>query len=413
MGKNAKDKTPPVKPVIKAELSGKNKKWRIAAVILLLILGASLIAFSAVRLLGKGKGYTEIKAEDSVFSEFFKLHYDIGASGAAASAEYRKVRDVYSKALDKYAKLFSSDTDYSGIVNIRYINLHPNEEISVDPALFEALKKLETMGDGQHYLGITLEIYGAVFSSSGDGYAAAQDPKRDAAMGDINRMACEFSRDRDAVNIEFLADNKIRLNVCEEYMTFASEYGFTNYIDLGIFTSAFIVDATAEALTEEGLTYGSISSYDGFSRNLDTRDIDYSFSFYSKYGDTVYPVCDVSYKGSISSYAPKTYPTGKIDALDFYLYSDGVSAHKFIDTESGEYKSSLPDLLLASRDESCFSLAIRAYNALVRDSFDEELLTGISAAWLEGNTVRHMGDEVEISNPYSDEEVSFIIAKSK
>ena len=90
-----------------------------------------------------------------------------------------------------------------------------------------------------------------------------------------------------------------------------------------------------------------------------------------------------------------------------------MSAHKFIDTESGEYKSSLPDLLLASRDESCFSLAIRAYNALVRDSFDEELLTGISAAWLEGNTVRHIGDEVEISNPYSDEKVSFIIAKSK
>jgi hypothetical protein len=222
-------------------------------------------------------------------------------------------------------------------------------------------------------------------------------------------MACEFSRDRDAVNIEFLEDGKIRLNVSEEYMAFAAEYGFTNYIDLGIFTNAFIVDAVSQALTEEGLTYGSISSYDGFSRNLDTRDIDYSFSFYSKYEDTVYPVCDVVYSGNIASYAPKTYPTGEVDALDFYLYSDGGSAHRFIDPISGEYKSTISDLLLASDEADCSSLALKAYRAIVGDSFGLEDVAGVSAVWLDGKTVRHYGNMIEVTSPYKDEKIEFSI----
>lgn len=409
MRKYAKDKRPTVKPVIKAELSAENKKWRIAAVVLLLILGASLVAFSAARLLGRGKGYTEISADDSVFSEFFTLHYDIGASGATASAEHRRVRSVYTEALDKYCRIFSSDTEYAGVFNIAYINAHVGEDITVDEALYSALSKMEREGEGQHYFGISLEIYDAVFSSSEDGYAILQDPVKNEEMKSINQRACDAVRDRSAVNLMLLGNNTVRLEVGAEYLEFASEYGLSRYIDLGIFENAFITDAIADALISEGMTLGAVSSYDGYARNLDVRDMDYSFSFYAKSGDAVYPVCDVGYSGGVATYTARTYPTGEVDALDFYLYSDGVSAHRFIDSVTGEYKSTLPELLVASVDKKCSDLAFEAYRLLVSDSYDVSSVSGISAVWLEGNVVRHVGNDVSLSDPFRSEKIEFVI----
>ena len=172
-------------------------------------------------------------------------------------------------------------------------------------------------------------------------------------------------------------------------------------------------NAIADALISEGMTLGAVSSYDGYARNLDVRDMDYSFSFYAKSGDAVYPVCDVGYSGGVATYTARTYPTGKLDALDFYLYSDGVSAHRFIDSATGEYKSTLPELLVASVDKKCSDLAFEAYRLLVSDSYDASSVSGISAVWLDGKTVRCMGNDIEIANPYGDDEVNFIIAKSK
>jgi hypothetical protein len=225
----------------------------------------------------------------------------------------------------------------------------------------------------------------------------------------INKTACEFAADESSVSLELLGNNKLKLEVSEEYRKFAADFEFSRYIDLGIFTNAFVVDAICTALFEENLTLGAISSYDGFARNLDGRDKNYSFTFMAKHSDAVYPVCSATYNGNITTYTAKTYPTSTLDVFDFYLYSDGVSAHRFIDKDTGEYKSALPELLLTSKREDCVSLALRAYSALVSSSLNEAALEGVGAVWLDETTVRHQGEEIELSSPYSDEGVSFII----
>jgi hypothetical protein len=98
-----------------------------------------------------------------------------------------------------------------------------------------------------------------------------------------------------------------------------------------------------------------------------------------------------------------------VDALDFYLYSDGGSAHRFIDPISGEYKSTISDLLLASDEADCSSLALKAYLAIVGDSFGLEDVVGVSAVWLDGKTVRHYGNMIEVTSPYKDEKIEFSI----
>ncbi len=411
MRKYAKDKRPNIKPITKVELNDKNKKWRITAIVILLAIGAGLLASAAVNLFGKSDGYVEVEAENSVFSDFFTLNYDIGASGATASVEYRTVRTAYTDALNKYCRLFSADTMYQDVKNIAYINSHPGEDIEVDPVLYAALLRMENEGQGRHYLGISLEIYDALFCLEGDGYAVNQDPTKNLELKAINLTACEFARDREAVKLSFLGDNRIRLDVSAEYAAFALEHSFSRFIDLGIFESAFVVDAISDVLVGAGLTLGAISSYDGYTRNLDTRDLEYSFSFYAKSGEVVYPVCDVEYKGSIATYCARTYPISNMDALDYYLYATGDSAHRFIDPQNGEYRSTLDELLLISAGKDCASLALIAYSSITSDSFDASDLSGISAAWLDGQTVRYVGNDVTLTSPYSDDKIAFIIEK--
>lgn len=409
MRKYAKDTRPDVKPVIKVELNGENKKWRIVAIALLIALGVTLIASAGVKLLGKNKGYVEIEVEDSIFADFFTLNYDIGASGVVASVDYRTVREAYTDALNKYCRLFSADTEYEQLVNIAYINAHPGEDIKVDPVLYSALLKMENEGEGRHYLGISLEIYDALFYLEGDDYAAEQDPSKNEELRAINLQACEFARDRESVKLTFLGNDTLRLDIGEEYASFAVKHGFSRYIDLGIFENAFVTDAIADLLVGKGMTLGAISSYDGYTRNLDTRDLDYSFSFYAKSDDVVYPVCDVKYKGSIATYSARTYPISDTSALDFYLYATGESAHRFIDPISGEYKSSIDEILLTSNSKSCASLALIAYSTIASDSFNGAELSGVDAVWLDGKTVRYIGSGISISSPYSDENIAFSI----
>ena len=91
-----------------------------------------------------------------------------------------------------------------------------------------------------------------------------------------------YANDPDAVDLELLGDNRVRLHVSEEYLAFAAENGIDSFIDFYWMKNAFIVDYLAESLADAGFTNGSISSYDGFVRNLDERDVSYSFNIYDR-----------------------------------------------------------------------------------------------------------------------------------
>ena len=410
MSKYAKDKRPTVKPVIKAELSEKNKWVRVIAIAVLLVLGVGAIVYSAVRFFGNTRGYTEIKA-DSVYSDLFVLNYDIGASGASASSEKRRVSELYSDTLDRYSRLLSSDTEYMGVYNIYYINSHPGEDIKIDAFLYSALKTMEQSGERLHYLGTVLELYDSVFSSSEDAYAAMNDPKKDVEAREFCKKSAEYANDEKSVSLKFLEDNTVRLELSDEYAEFTASFGLSRYIDLGVFENAFIVDGIAEAMVAENMTFGAISSYDGYARNLDERGEEYSFSVYGKYSDTVYPACSASYTGKISTVAFKSYPTTGLGALGYYMYADGEVANSFIDKATGLSRTSLSDLLLADKDDNCVSLALKAYSNFTSEAFDKGDLEGASAVWIEENKIFKIGDALTLGSAYSDDNVSFEISE--
>ena len=50
-------------------------------------------------------------------------------------------------------------------------------------------------------------------------------------------------------------------------------------------------------MLENGYTRGVISSYDGFFRNLDERDVSYSFHIFDRVGQDIYPAAVMEYNG--------------------------------------------------------------------------------------------------------------------
>ncbi len=409
MAKNAKDKRPTVKPVIKAELTENNKTVRLIAVVVLLALGVTAIVYAAAAFFGNSKGYTEIDA-NGVYSDMFILNYDIGASGASASSDNRRISKIYSDSLDRFCSLLSSDTEHLGKRNLYYINHHAGEDIEVDPFLYSALLAMEESGSRFLYLGLVLEWYDSLFSASEDVYAEMNDPKRDAESAEICKAAARYASDPDAINLKLLGNNTVRLEISEEYTAFAASFGGERFLDFGVFENAFVVDGIAEAMIAENMTYGAISSYDGYSRNLDGRDRGYSFTVSGKYVDKVYPVCVASYEEKIASATFKSYPTAGLGSIGYYMYSDGESAHMFIDAKTGLCKNSLNDLLVASSEKSCVELALAAYGAFVADEFDSDSLLGVCAVWVEGSTVCKTGDALSLGQFYSDKDVSFELA---
>ena len=56
------------------------------------------------------------------------------------------------------------------------------------------------------------------------------------------------------------------------------------------------------------------------------------------------------------------------------------------------------------------SLALRGYSALVASELRTDALDGVFAAWLDGYTVKSLKcDGIELSSPFANEEITFVI----
>ena len=130
-------------PVTKIDLKDdKNNKFRLAAALLFLVIGAGLLAYAFTALLNGNSGWTEIKADSASelnCSEDFVFLYELGAGDTSATAENKAIRILYTDAVEKAYQLFNNDQSFDGVNNVYYINQHPNEVIEVDPVLYNAI----------------------------------------------------------------------------------------------------------------------------------------------------------------------------------------------------------------------------------------------------------------------------------
>lgn len=390
------------------ELSEKHVGLRFALVAVLLLIGLACIAFFLISLLSEEDGWqvvTPSGVEISTLEAEYTLNYNLGSGEASATNEKKALQSDYSGALERAYKIFDIYATYDDVVNLKYINSHFNETLSVSNLLYDAFEAVEQNGSRMIYLGPIHAEYRNVFGSSDDVNAAICDPTKNENAAEYVEQVLGFANDPDAVSVELLGNNKLRLNVSQGYLAFIEEYQIDCCIDFSWIANAFVVDHVADLLISKGYTHGNISSYDGYIRYLDRKDNSYTVDVFDLNGSIVYPAALADCKNVSAMVFWRNYPLNELDAGCYYPYSDGSIANRYIDVEDGAYKAAIANILCYSESKTCAEIALSLADVVIAETLDEARIMqmkedNIFSVWTYNCVVNYNEKELNISKLY-------------
>ena len=417
MGRTAKNRsTPHLPPVKRIELSAAHTRLRAALALLLLAVGLGAFGYALTTLLTPETGWIEIEANPSAelnCAEDFVFLYPLGATGASPTVEKKALATLYTQATVTAHQLFTNDADYDGLRNVRFLNRHPNEELAVDPALYNAFAQIAASGDRSLYLAPIFSTYDGIFYCADDALTADFDPRQSDELRAWFLDLCSYANDPAQVNLDLLGENRVRLSVSDDYLAYAEAEGIESFIDFYWMKNAFIADYLADALILGGYRIGTLSSFDGFSRNLDAgSSTSYSLNIYDRVGQNIYPAATMRYSGARSIVSLRNYPANGRDALRFYSFANGEIRNPYLDARDGLCRSALNDLTAYSADKSCAEILLELIPIYIADEFDPVSLdalaaSGIRTIYCEDRTIHHTEPNLELTDLYSDDAIQY------
>ncbi|MCD7804308.1 MAG: hypothetical protein LUH03_04020 [Oscillospiraceae bacterium] len=393
------------KPVENVEISTSHIGLRIAAVVLLVLIAATAFGYAINGLFSGTDGWQQIEADVDDLSVATELTfmYDIGAGSESATTERKAIVVIYSDACETAYQLFTPDTEYEYVYNVWYINNHPNEEIVVDEVLYSALETMVESGGRELYLGPIYAEYESLCFSAEDWQAEEFDPLYNDVEAEYFAEVLGFAGTDEHVSIELLEDNTVILHVSDEYLKYAEEMEIDSFIDFSWMTNAFVVDYISDVMIENGYTAGIIGSNDGFTRNLGGCDELFSYTLYSREGNTVYSVADMIYEGTMSFVYAHDYAITSDDAMRYYTYENGEERSPYIDAADGLCKAATEDLVLYSDSATCADLLLGLVDTYIADTLDESKLEalaadGIHSVYYDGFTIVCTDNDIVLSD---------------
>lgn len=416
MGNKLKNERPRgLRPVKRIELSEKNVKQRWILIVVFLLIAVGALGYGLHALLSTEPGWVEIEAvsENMHCGEDFIFSYCLGRGEMASANEKRLVTALYSEAAVNAYRWFDRYQSFDGVVNLQYINTHPNEVLTVDPVLYQAFAKVLADGNRRLYLGALCEEYEVLFFGF-EHYAAAEDsdPYRNEEFRETCRQMAAYAADPEAITLELLGENRVRLSISEEYAAFGAANGVSAYIDFFRMKNAFVIDYIADVMLQNGLTHGCISSYDGYVRNLDTSGTEYTIHLFDLQGVNVYNVGSLYYQQPMAIVSLRSYAMGEKDATFFFPMSDGRTVTPYIDPADGMYRTSTDSLISVSGTMGCADVLLKMLPIYVSDEWSVEALNALSDAgvhsiWFGENTLYYNDAGLRFSDLYSGEDVSY------
>lgn len=394
MSKNGKDRRPGMSRIQNFQLSEKHIKlrWILVAILLGIAIVSFGVGFSSALNTEPGWQQVEVNTSDLNCGQDFVLMYEFGVDGVSATAEYKNVVSLYSNLVVRAYRLFTANSEAEEH-NVWFLNRHLNEEVSVPAELYDALELVNRYESRDPFLAPAVNMYHSVFLAENDGEAALYDPMRsDEQMGYV-REAAGFASDPAHISVELMGDRKVRLNVSQAYLTYAQENGIETFLDFGWMKNAFIADFLAESLANAGYTNGYLASFDGFTRNLDSRNQDYSFNLFDRLDNTITIPAVLSYQGPSAIVFLRNYPLTEQDRWHYYAYQDGGVTSVYLD-EKGVSRSSTDNLVSYSRQLGCVEILLQTAPVFLTQQLEEARLialaqAGIHSVWGEGSQLRY------------------------
>ena len=384
MGRTIRGRREPRLPrVEKIELSDSHVKGRLAAAVILLTAGVALLVFSLTGLLSADAGWQKIEVDaDGALhcGEDFTFLYELGKGEASVDSEKKALTFLYSDAAKTAYEIFNADVEIEGIANLWYINHHPNEEIAVDSALYNALSQVCEDGGRWIYLGPAYSVYDNLFYMTSSDGAVDFDPRLNPYIGNLFQKICRFARDPRAVSLELIGENTVRLNVSKEYLDFAEAEELEDFIDFYWLKNAFIADYMADRLLAEDYTHGVISSYDGFVRCFDESGTAFSYQLYHLQGDTPVPSAVMEYTGPQSFVTFKSYPLNPLDFQHYLILPDGSVRTPYLSPTDGLDRCAAEELTAYSRNAGCAEIALKTAPIYIADQFQKSASASLAEA---------------------------------
>lgn len=416
MGRTARERrTPYVPPVEKVELSEKNVGPRLILVVILLAVGLIAIGYGVNSLLSKESGWQEIEADsraDINCSGDFVFLYQLGVSGVSSTAENKALTMIYTDACVKAYELFHSKQAFEGVNNVYYINQHPNEEIVVDEVLYQAFELIQKQESRYLYMAPIYVRYDDIFACTDDSQIVDFDPYTDEVVAKEYAEVASYAADVAAVDVKLLGDNRVMLMVSDAYLAYAAENYITDFIDFAWMKNAFITDFLADTLLAKGYTKGSISSYDGFVRNMDGSGEAYSFNIFDRVDANVYQVAVMEYAGARSIVNLRSFPMSALDKNRYYELSNGEMRNAYLDVQDGRCKSAMSTMISYSEEKSCSQIALQMAPIYISDAFQSEKLSelaieGIHSVYCQDSMIAYTEVALILKDIYNVNNVSY------
>ncbi len=407
MGRTVKDpnrRRP--KPVQKVQLSEKNVGRRIVLVVLFLAIGSGFLVYGFMNFLHGETGWREISVRagsELSCGEDFTLKYNVGAGGVSAGGEAKALSLLYTDAAVKGYRLFNIDESFDDVTNLYDINQHPNEVLTVDEFLYDALKKVSDAGCREIYLGPLYASFENLCTSNDDAIAAQFDPEQDTDAAEEAAAVAAFAQNSDDISLEFPGENQVCLHVSDEYQAYAEEMGYTAYIDFFWMKNAFLIDYLADTIRNEGYMLGIISSKDGFVRCLDeTGEKSYQYPLYHLSETEIQPHGTMTYQGPKSIVFFHAYPAGGLDQYRYYQYQDGTMRTPYLGVSDGKDHTAASELIAYSGEHGCAETMLAALSdyqaeSLSRESLETLTSQGIYSVWFENDEVQTTDTDLTVT----------------
>ena len=247
MSRKERRKEPALTPKERVELSQKNIPLRIVLTVLALVLAGVCFANALDSSTAIPAGWQEIAPANpqTYAAQDFVLSYNLGAGQKSPKAELQALAPLYTKTLDvAYQSLANEPVE--GVSNLYTLNTQPNTEVRVNELLYDALGQLEASGSRRMYYAPMADQYLALFACTYDEEAEQFDPTRNPAAAAFAAEIATFAQDAASVRLVLLPEQTVRLEVSEEYLTYARENGVESFVDFGVLRNALLCDAVAE-----------------------------------------------------------------------------------------------------------------------------------------------------------------------
>lgn len=365
---------PSLRPVIRAELSDKNRtlRWILIIGFSCIALISLIIGLRAVLVTEPGWEIVESATTEVNTSADFVFSYCYGQTEEDSSTEKKRLTLLYSDLSVNAHRIFTQE--------MQKVNNAIEQPVTVDPALYEALDLVHRSGNRHLYLAPVYGVYNPIFLSSTEEEAEMYSPWHNREVGDYVEELASFCSDPEMIDLQLLENNQVRLKISDAYAAYAEENEITEFVDFGWMTNAFVADYLAEELTKAGFTNGYLSSFDGFTRNLVSSE-QFTLNLFDRQGSGIYMPATFQYHKPISSVFLRDFPMGERDRFHYYAFDNNGTAKivsAFIEPASGYDWNAVASMTGYSYEKSCAEILMQLAPVFTVDILDEAALEAMT-----------------------------------